>query len=136
MINFEIIQSPDNNVKSSFKYFQNQIYLGRTVGDLWIDDKDLKPYHVMLEVVESELLIHPQKDIGFFQINGKRASTIRKIKINDEITIGKSVIKILGFEETARSSKKEILTTKLNQLIEQNSPRLVVVESLTKLMKS
>ena len=135
MINFEIIHGPDNNAKSPFKFFQNQIYLGRTTGDLWIDDKDLHASHVMLEVIGQELLIHPQKQVEFYLINGKRSSSVRKIKINDEITLGKTVLKILGFTETVRPSKKEILTNKLNQLVEENSPRLAVVENLTKLMK-
>jgi hypothetical protein len=135
MINFEISESPDNNVISTFKYFQNQIYLGRSNGDLWIDDHDLNPSHLMLEVINKELLIHPQKGVEFFLINGKRATAIRKLKPKDEVTVGKTVIKILDFDETSRQSKKEILNNKLNQLVQENSSRLNVVERLTKLIK-
>lgn len=135
MINFEIIQSPDLNAVSTFKFFQNEIYLGKTSGDVWINDKDLKASHLMLEVIEKELLIHPQKNIEFYLINGKRATTIHKLKIKDQITVGKTIFKILAFEQTKRESKKEILNKKLNQLIEENSPRLNVIERLTKLMK-
>jgi hypothetical protein len=135
MIYLEIAQSPDINVLSHFRYFQNQVYFGRTSGDLWIDDKDLSPSHVMLEVIGKDLIIHPQKGVEFFLINGKRASTVRKIKMNDQITIGQTTFKILHFEETIRLSKKDILNTKLNKLIEENSPRLSVIESLTRLMK-
>jgi len=136
MINLEIIESPDNNILSAFTYFQNLIYLGRTSGDLWINDNDLLSSHVMLEVIGTDLLIHPQKDVEYYLLNGKRASTIRKIKVNDKITIGKTVFKILGFSETLRESKKTKLDKKLNELVETNSSRLAVVESLTKLMKS
>jgi hypothetical protein len=135
MIHFEISESPDQNILSAYKYHQNQIYLGRTTGDLWIHDNSLLASHIMLEVIGKELLIHPQKGVEFFLINGKRASNIRKLKVNDQISIGNSQIKILGFEETLRESKKEILNKKLNALIEENSSRLVVVEKLTKLMK-
>ncbi len=135
MINLEIKESPDSNVISTFKYFQNQIYLGRTSGDLWIDDKSLFATHVMLEVIGKELLIHPQKGVEFFLINGKRASAIRKLKPNDEVTIGQTIISVVSFEETVKESKKNILNAKLNNLIDQNSPRLTVIERLTKLMK-
>lgn len=135
MINLEIKESPDSNVISTFKYFQNQIYLGRTSGDLWIDDNSLFATHVMLEVIGKELLIHPQKGVEFFLINGKRASAIRKLKPNDQVTIGKTLISVVAFEETIKESKKNILNTKLNKLIDQNSPRLTVIERLTKLMK-
>lgn len=135
MIHFEVTESPDQNVLSAFKYFQNQIYVGRSTGDLWISDNSLLVSHIMLEVIGKELLIHPQKGVEFFLINGKRASNIRKLKMNDKVSFGKTTIKILGFEETIRESKKELLNTKLNKLIEENSSRLNAVEKLSKLMK-
>lgn len=135
MIHFEVSESPDQNVISSFKYFQNQIYVGRTTGDLWINDNSLLASHLMLEVIGKELLIHPQKGVEFFLINGKRASNIRKLKPNDKISIGNTTFKVIAFEETERASKKELLNNKLNKLIEENSARLNVVEKLTKLMK-
>lgn len=135
MIEIQVIESPDENIVTSFKYFQNQIYLGRSSGDLWINDPSLATSHVMLEVIDKDLLIHPQKGIEYYLINGKRASAIRKLKINDQITIGKTLIKVLSYEETIRDSKKDLLNRKLNELIETNSQRLHVVESLTKLMK-
>lgn len=135
MIHFEVIESPDQNVLSPFKYFQNQIYVGRSTGDLWISDNSLLASHVMMEVIGKELLIHPQKGVEFFLINGKRASNIRKLKVNDKVSFGNTTIKIHAFEETVRDTKKEILNNKLNKLIEENSSRLNAVEKLTKLMK-
>lgn len=135
MIKLEITESPDNNVISAFTYFQNQIYLGRNSGDLWINDNELLTSHIMLEVIDKDLLIHPQSGVEYYLLNGKRASVIRKLKMNDKITIGKTVIRILGFEETKRPSKKELLNNKLNQLVEENSSRIPVVESLSRLMK-
>lgn len=135
MIHFEVIESPDQNVLSSFKYFQNQIYIGRSTGDLWINDNSLLASHAMMEVIGKELLVHPQKGVEFFLINGKRASNIRKLKVNDKVSFGNTTVKILAFEETIRDTKKEILNNKLNKLIEENSSRLNAVEKLTKLMK-
>ena len=135
MINFKITQSADPNVLSPFKFFQNQIYLGRTSGDLWINDLDLLPIHLMLEIHEKDLLVHPQKGVEFYLLNGKRATAIRKIKVHDEVTFGKTKIKILGYEQTVQETKKEVLDKKLNQLLEENSKRLTVIEHLSKLMK-
>lgn len=135
MINFEIIEGPDHNVLASYKYFQNQIYLGRNSGDLWINDGDLFTSHIMLEVLGAELLIHPQKGVEFYLINKKRASNIRKLKIHDQITIGKTVLRIIAFEESVRLNKKTLLDQKLQRLIDEDSPRLPVIERLTQLMK-
>lgn len=136
MINIEIKASPDSNVVTSFAFFQNQIYLGRTNGDLLIEDNALSASHVMLEVIGKELIIHAQKNVEFFLINGKRASAVRKIKINDLITIGKTILAVTGYEETSRETKKEILDKKLNQLVENNSLRISIIENLTKAMKT
>lgn len=135
MITLEIQQSADANVLNSYQFFQNQIYLGRSSGDLWIDDHGLLASHAMLEVIGKELLIHPQKDVEFFLINGKRASNIRKLKVNDLLTLGNTTIKITAFEETTIPVKKIILDEKLNQLVAEDSIRLPVIERLTQLMK-
>jgi hypothetical protein len=134
MIHFQITQSPDLNVVTTFKYFLNQIYLGRT-GDLAIQDPELQPLHVMIEVIGQDLLIHPQSQVEYFQINGKRATAIRKLKNGDNIAIGSSVIKILDFAETQSPTKKQILNNKLQRLMQQQSPRLGVIEALTQMMK-
>lgn len=135
MIEFKILQGPDENVISSYKFFQNQIYLGRTSGDLQINDNNLYQSHAMLEVIGKELLIHPQRGVEFYLINGKRASTVRKLKIGDQVTLGETIFKVISFQETETVSKKNILNSRLNELIEEGSSRLSVIEALTKLMK-
>lgn len=135
MIALEIQNSTDLNVLNLYRFFQNQIYLGRNSGDLWIDDNALLSSHVMLEVLGKELIVHPQKGVEFFLINGKRASNIRKLKVNDLLTIGNTLIKINAFEETEIPVRKLILDKKLNQLVEEDSIRLPVIERLTQLMK-
>lgn len=135
MIHLEILGSPDKDVETSFQFFHNVIYLGRSSGNLHIKDPELKASHLMIEVVEKDLIIHPQKSVDAYLIDGKRSSTVRKIKLNQKITIGQTTLKIVNFEETQFPSKKALLDTKLAHLIETNSPRLTVIEKLSKLMK-
>ncbi len=135
MIHLEILSSPDKDVEASYQFFQNELYLGRTSGNIHIKDGELKASHFMIEVVENELIVHPQKDVEAYLIEGKRSSNVRKIKPGQKITIGSTVFKVLAFEETKFPSKKNLLDTKLSQLIEADSQRLPVIEKLTKLMK-
>jgi hypothetical protein len=135
MIQFEITQSPDLNVKTIFKFMGNSIYLGRKQGDLLIDDPSLKEIHAMVEVVAQDLLLHPQKEVDHFLINGKRATSVRKLRANDFVTIGSTVLKILNFEETIIETKKAILDKKLAQLVETNSSRLPIIDQLSKMSK-
>jgi hypothetical protein len=135
MIHLEIISSPDSNILTQFQFFQNEVYLGRNSGNLHIQDPALLGSQVMVEVVEKDLIIHPQKGVESYLIDGKRSSTIRKIKPGQVITIGTTNFKILGFEATQNQTKKQILDKKLNQLVEENSPRLAIIEQLANLMK-
>ena len=135
MIHLEIISSPDSNILTQFQFFQNEVYLGRNSGNLHIQDPALLGSQVMVEVVEKDLIIHPQKGVESYLIDGKRSSTIRKIKPGQVITIGTTNFKVLGFEATQNQTKKQILDKKLNQLVEENSPRLAIIEQLANLMK-
>ncbi len=135
MINFEIIESPDANVKTAFKYFKNDLYLGRELGDLLIQDSSLLPSQLMIEIVDQELLVHPQKGVDSYLLNGKRATSIRKVKAGDTIGFGKTVLKILDFAPTPDRTKKTFLNNKLTSMIEKESPRISVIEKISQMMK-
>ncbi len=135
MIKFEIIESPDLEVLSTFEYFHNLIYIGRTSGNLTIQDPGLLKSHLMLEVVDQEMIVHPQKEVEYYLINGKRATTPRRVKPGEVVSIGSTKIKLISFDETPAFSKKNILNQKLNELIENGSQKLPVVEALSKLSK-
>ena len=135
MIKFQITDSPDQEVLSTFEYFHNLIYLGRTSGNITIQDPELLRSHLMIEVVGTDLIVHPLKDVEFYLINGKRATTPRKIKADDTVTIGKTHIKLISFEETPPFSKKNVMNKKLDELIQAGSHKLPIIESLSKLSK-
>ncbi len=135
MIRFKIIKSPDLTVITEYRFLKNELHIGKNKGDLFISDPDLRSAHIMLEVQGKELLVHPQRQVEYFLMNGKRATSIRKLKVNDEITIGQTTLQVLEFSVTVVESKKNILNQKLNNLIEQDSSRLSVIESLNNLMK-
>lgn len=135
MIHLEITSSPDLNVLSEFHFFQNEIYIGRSSGNLHINDHGLLKSHIMIEVLDKDLIIHPQKGVAFYLIDGKRSSTVRKLRPEQVISIGQTTIKILKYEDTNFPSKKELLDSKLASLIESESPRLLVIEKLAQLMK-
>lgn len=135
MIRFEITESPDQEVLNTFEYFHNMIYIGRTTGNLTVQDPALQRSHIFIEIVGTEVIVHPQKDVEFYLLNGKRATTPRKIRANDLVTFGKTTLKLLSFSETPAFSKKAVLNQKLDALIESGSQKLPVIEALSKLSK-
>lgn len=135
MVHIEITQSPDVNVITNFKFHKNEVYFGSVHGDLLIDDQSLQASHLMIEIHDDEMLVHPQKGVEHYLINGKRATTIRKLRKGDTLGFGKTILKVLDFSLTPAQTKKIVLNEKLASLIDKNSPRLPVVEMLTRLMK-
>ena len=135
MIVIEILETPDPNVKTSFRFHKNDLYIGKNRGDLLIADTSLLASHIMIEILELELLVHPQKGVESFLVNGKRATTIRKVKVGDTITFGHTTLKLIDFSLTPNRSKKTYLNQKLAQLIDTNSPSLPVIEKLSAMMK-
>jgi hypothetical protein len=135
MIQVEILSGPDKNVLTKFEFHQNQIYLGKKSLNLNIEDPGLLDSHIMIEVIENELILHPQPGVSSYLLDGKRATTIRKIKPLQTITIGNTALRVLRFEETNFSTKKQVLDRKLAELIETNSPKLAVIEKLGRMMK-
>lgn len=135
MIQFEITESPDQDIVGDYHLFKNEIYLGTLLTDIIIKDPEIRKSHAFIEVVENALIFHPQKDVPFYLLNGKRALTIRKLKAGDLIQMGKTKIKITGFSFSANQSRKEILDSKLQQFMNQQDPRLEVIEKLGQLMK-
>src|SRR4051794_2770055 len=113
MIHIEITHSPDPNVIKNFQFFQNLIYLDRTSGNLHILDNQLLSTHLMVEVIDQDLLVHPQRDVEHYLIDGKRSTAVRKIKKGQTITIGKTSFKVIEFEFTQFKTKKEVLDEKM-----------------------
>lgn len=135
MIEFEILESPDADVVGHYLLFKNEIYLGQTLTDINIKDPLLLSSHAFIEVIEDKLLFHPQKDVGHYLLNGKRTLTIRKLKVSDTIQIGKTQMRIKNFSSTPQFTRKEILDKKLTTLMQNQDPRLEIIEILGQMMK-
>jgi hypothetical protein len=135
MITLEILGTPDPLVTGTFRFHQNQLTLGQRNCTLNVDDPQMPPGYLLIEVAEGSLVVHPPKDHPTYLLNGKRATSVRKLKPKDEITLGQTSLRILEFAQTETQGRKEILGQKLEELIRENSPRLAVIEALGRLSK-
>lgn len=135
MIEFEIIRSPDLDIQQIYSLYYNQIIIGRTRGHTLIDDHQILDSHLMLEVIENDLIVHPQPGVTHYLLDGKRATNVRKIKVGQKITIGGTELVIKDFKETVFKTKKMILDEELAHLMEIDSPKLAIIEEIAGMMK-
>ncbi len=134
MIKIECLQTPDINALGIYEYGQNMIYLGRKDTDFTPQDFSLPENAMMIEVIEDQFYIHPQKSLEYFLINKKRCTGVKKIKRGDEITLGETIIKLIDFRFDQFETKKQILDSKLKTIIENNSSKLEAIRKLTEVM--
>lgn len=134
MIRLECTQSPDSNSLGTYEFQQNMIYLGRKDTDIITQDLSWPLQTMVFEVVEDQFYIHPQKELPFFLVNGKRSTGVKKIKPGELITIGHTVFKLIKFSLTNYPVKKQILDEKLQDIVNTDSPKLEVIRRLTEMM--
>lgn len=134
MIKLECLQATDSNAVGFYEFGQNIIYLGRKNTDIILQDYSWPENAMFFEVVDDHFYVHPQKDLEFYLVNGKRCTGVKKVKKNEIITIGSAKFKIIDFHKSHFLTKKEILDEKLNTIIESHSPKIDIIRKLTEVM--
>lgn len=102
MIQFQIIYSPDELLSEVHTFSANLILLSNDLkrAHLKIDDPELKNIVYKLEVLTDSILVDSIPKLKPYLSNGKKTTGAKKHQAHDEITIGKTTIKILSFQKT------------------------------------
>jgi len=109
MININIILSPDKDIIDDFTYYQNSIILGSaSTSNLVISDPDLDREHLLLEAKDTGLFCKNVQEGKFYISNGKKISGGKIHYPGDQITIGKTKIKIINFAKTDNNFKNKL----------------------------
>jgi len=129
MIKFEITDSPDRDIVGIHTTFKSVFYLGRTEGDLLVEDK-IAPSQLKLEVTESGLSCTNIDNSPEVLLNSKRLLNVASIKIGDEIKMGLTLITIKDIEISCVPSKREIIQKNLNYKIDRDEQLKKIVDTL------
>lgn len=136
MIKLTILDSIDTDAKGPRTIYTNALYLGHKKGDVLVRDPEILNHHFKLEIIENELFgsLHPK--LKNFHLNGKLASRKVRLKVQDKIKFGKTIIEINQFATTPIENFKQITNDRLDTLIEAESPVLdllkIVEEEMAK----
>lgn len=97
MIEFEVTETPDLEMKGPHTHYKRLLYFGNLRGDLLFQDPEIIDHHLRLEFGESGLFCYKNKKISHYLVNGKRTIGKKQIKINDELKIGSTSILIKNY---------------------------------------
>ncbi len=136
MINLEFVSSPDQEIIGPRSYHKNMIYLGHKSGDILIQDPDIFDNHLIIEVNEHGIFLHPHPHIDHFHLNGKRTYGVIALKLGDQITIGKTCFILRQAEKSEIFYRKELLNKGLERVIQDKDPISEVLSFLEERIKS
>lgn len=131
MIELVINSSKDKDMCGPYLTFADKIVVGKNSNaDLILNDEEIAPEHLCLEIIGTHLRISPLEDSLFWH-NGKKSVSARNAKVGDTIKIGENTFKLLSFVVSpwnAPSSKS--LEEKFLSVCNSDPIRKIVLESL------
>lgn len=90
MIQFNFKKCPDLILQGAYEIDEKVFTLGNSMrADLIVQDPKLEPIHLIFECKKEGLYVST-KELIFFQLNQKRISGTKLLKINDHIMIGET----------------------------------------------
>lgn len=137
MIHIEIIKSKNNDQIGDYQFQKNLIYIGSNISsDLYFDDPSIMANHLFIEIVDHKLIIHPNKKLNFFLLDGKRTTSMRFLKINQIVNINDCEFKIKNFRYSHYQSLRDLLNSKTDELITQKSPKIELISKIEEFNKN
>ena len=134
MIKLKVLNTPDKDKIGINVFYKNLIYIGSNYSsDLYIHDELIVSNHLIIEIVDSRLILHKNKSISSILINGKINTGHKVLNIGNKIKIGHTEFAIEDFSFTQRMTLKEKLNDLTEKFIQEDSP---VLDLLSKIQES
>lgn len=133
MIKLEVLDCPNSDYLGEYTFYKNLLYVGSSIdADLCVEDLKVKSLHLIIEVVEEQLLAHLGKTAEVFWVNGKRSGKLKFLASGDELTLGETTLKVVSFAQTKIETKRDALNKNTEELIRDKSPLLAYIKELQK----
>ncbi|MGZ3712744.1 MAG: FHA domain-containing protein, partial [Bdellovibrionota bacterium] len=98
MIEFKIISTADRSQLSTYQHFGAELTLGRTEGDMLIDDPQLGPLQLRIRVSAGQSTLENTDESVETRLNGRPIEGIVPLKEKDNVTVGKTSIQFLRLD--------------------------------------
>ena len=100
MLNFEVLYSEDQSLSINFLNNFDRFTIGSSSkADIVILDSQILPLHLKLKIKDNSLICKSYDEKNLFNVNGKKYTGSKVIKVNDELIIGNTSIKISNFSQ-------------------------------------
>jgi len=107
MMDFQIFTCPDDAAIGRVLAGWNSITIGRSEGDLILQDQSLLPSHMKMWVTEmDELMVAPSSMGASIAVGGKRISEPTEVEEGSTIQLENTTLQVMKFEYTPPPGSK------------------------------
>ena len=108
MIKVKVVKADNPDYLGDYEFNKNLIYVGSNhEADLYFPESDLSFNHIFIEIVEDKLITHIHQDIEYINVNGKRTTNFKILKLHDTIEIHGIRFAITDFKITEYKTRKQ-----------------------------
>ena len=105
MIELEILNSPDSEIKGEYLTYKNDLIIGSSCeADLPIQDSSLNDIHCIFRLLPTHIYIRTVPSAAYFLLNGKKFAGEKNLKLGDKVVVGETEIKLSSFVYDPSSS--------------------------------
>ena len=130
MIEIELTNTESSDQNGRIKFGKNSISIGNhPYCDLYLPHPDLIRDHVIFNIENNKIHLHPNKLINFVIVDGKRTTSAIIFKIGSVLVLGPFNIKLLTFEISEFIPMNKKINEITDKLIQEKSPFLDILKS-------
>lgn len=131
MIEVKVIESEDISKLGNFKFFMEKITIGSDIeNNLFISSSAFPKSALKLFIEDNKFYSEAHKDIDYYHVNGKKTTGRKLLKVGDSVKISSSVFEVINFLQDPIESKSEILNKRVEQLQNEGSPLIEIMQSM------
>ena len=133
MIQISIKKTSDNNRIGEFTFYKNLIYIGHDpTCDLYIEEVNINSNHIFLEIIDEKLICQLGRQTSFVNINKKRTTGHKYLRIGDIIKIGTTDIEIKFFQLQDETKYKDTLNLITDKITTNDKELLTILKEVQK----
>ena len=132
MIEIEIKDTINKDRLGIYNIHRNTISLGsHPSDDIMVDQDQINKQHIHFNISKNKLFLELGNDVERIHVNKKICNATKSLKINDEIKINNTMIKILNFSQSQIQTRKELLNQKVSELPEKRPELVEILQELS-----
>lgn len=131
MIELEILKADDHNRIGHYIFYKDQLSFGSSQeDDLLSFNTHTIPKHILFKLKDAHIYVHLNNTIKHIHVNGKKTTSLKKIKTADIIEIADTQMRVTAFSKENNITRKDFLDRRVSELRENPIELVSILQSI------